>query len=235
MLSGYRITKKEEVGLHDADFVQIGFYNGFGTGINEIKEIALLCRDRNIRYIIHPINFFLSETRSRERKNTMNILTALARLTDLGLIVHDEWTPYGGRLNSQWEKNYRKGLNELKDICKVSIENANNSHDAEWFWRNFASSITIDIGHLEAAGINSVNKLKNFPSDLLDKLEYIHLHRNGAHRDHWPITEDCKEIKAFEEILKRKPDIKAILEINEMEELEKNLKLLEGFKSKYNY
>ncbi len=230
MIYGYRVTNKEEVGLYNADLVQISFYNGWGMGIEELEEVVSLCKEKKIRYVIHPVNFFISESNEEERHRTMEALRYMARLTDLGLILHDECAPFRGRLFGQWEKNYRDGLYELEGVCKVSIENANNSHDVEWFWRNFASSITIDIGHLEAAGINSSKAIKDFPSDLLNRVEYIHLHRNNGLRggltDHWPITRKCREVKALKELLERKPDIKVILEINETEEMEENLKIL---------
>jgi hypothetical protein len=176
------------------------------------------------------VNFFFSETRPEERERTMDALRFMARFADLGLILHDECAPLMGRLFGEWEKNYRNGLEEIQGICHVSIENAINSHDAEWFWRNYASSITIDIGHLEAAGINTQKWVKDFPSDLLDKVEYIHLHRNNGFRagltDHWPITRKCNEVNALKELLNRKSDIKVILEINETEEMEENLRIL---------
>lgn len=230
MLYGYRVTNKEEVGLYNADLVQISFYNGWGMGIEELEEAVSLCKEKKIRYVIHPVNFFLSETRTQERQETMEILRKAARLTDMAMILHDERVPPGSRLFGLWDKYYREALGEIERTCKVSIENANNSHDVEWFWRNYASSLTIDIGHLEAAGINAQKWVKNFPSDLLDKVAYIHLHRNNGFRagltDHWPITRKCNEVKALKELLNRTSDIKVILEINETEEMEENLRIL---------
>jgi len=52
----------------------------------------------------------------------MDALRYMARLADLGLILHDECAPFRGRLFGQWEKNYRDGLYELEGICKASIE-----------------------------------------------------------------------------------------------------------------
>lgn len=230
MIFGYRITTKEEVGLYEAALVQISIYNGWGMGVEGLEEITSLCREKKIRYVIHPVNFFLSETRERERRETMEVLRKVARLTDMAMILHDERVPPGSRLFGLWDKYYREALGELEGICKVSIENAINSHDVEWFWRNYASSITIDIGHLEAAGINAQKWVKDFPSDLLDKVEYIHLHRNNGLRagltDHWPIKKGCRELKALESLLKRKSDIKVILEVNETEAMEENLRIL---------
>jgi len=237
MLYGYRVTDREEVGLYSADLIQISFYHGWGMGLAELEDVVSSCRDKRIRYVIHPVNFFLSETRPREREATMEALRLMARWTDMGLIIHDEGTPLGGRLHGLWEKNYRDGLEELEGLCHVSIENANNSRDVEWLWRNYALSITIDIGHLEASGINSEKWMKDLPSDLLDRVEYVHLHRNNGLRggltDHWPITKNCREVKAIECLLKRKSDINVILEINETEELEENLGILDGLRSRY--
>lgn len=230
MIFGYRITEKEEVGLYNADLIQVSFYKGWGMRIDELKEITSLCREEKIRYVIHPVNFFLSETRPKEREETMEALRLMAQWTDLGVIIHDECTPFGGRLFGLWERNYRQALEELQGLCRISIENANNSRDAIWFWRNFASSITLDIGHLEAAGINAYKAVRDFPDDLLGKLEYIHLHRNNGLRagltDHWPVTRRCRELKALESLLKRKPDIKVILEVNETEAIEENLRIV---------
>lgn len=235
MLYGYRITNKEEVGLYDVDLIQVSFYNGWGIGLRELEEITSLCKEKKIKYVIHPVNFFLSETRPKEREETMEALRLMARWTDMALIMHDEGVPLGGRLFGLWEKNYRDALYELEEICKVSIENANNSYDAKWFWRNFASSITIDIGHLEAAGIDSYKAVRDFPSDLLNRLEFVHLHRNNGLRagltDHWPITRKCREVKALEGLLKIKSDIKVILEVNETEAIEENLRILEEIAS----
>jgi len=65
---------------------------------------------------------------------------------------------------------------------------------------------------------------------LLSRVEYIHLHRNNGLRggltDHWPITRKCREVNALKELLKKKSDIKVILEINETEEIEENLRIL---------
>lgn len=230
MLYGYRVTKKEELGLYKADLVQISIYNGWGMGVEGLEELTSLCGGKGIRYVIHPVNFFLSETRPEERGKTLEVLMKAADLTDMAMILHDERVPGAGRLFGLWDKYYREALGEMEGICRVSIENATNSHDVEWFWRNYASSITIDIGHLEAAGIDAQKWVKDFPSDLLDKVEYIHLHRNNGLRggltDHWPITRKCREVKALEALLKRKSEITVILEVNETEELEGNLNIL---------
>lgn len=230
MQIGYRVTKKEEIGLYPADLVQISIYNGWGMGVEGLEELTSLCRGKGIRYVIHPVNFFLSETRPEERRETMEVLRRAAGLADMAMILHDERVPPGSRLYGLWDKYYREALEEMEAICRVSIENATNSHDVEWFWRNYTSSITIDIGHLEAAGINAEKWVKDLSSDLLDKVEYIHLHRNNGLRggltDHWPITRKCREVKALDGLLKRKSDIKVILEVNETEELEGNLDIL---------
>lgn len=231
MKIGYRVTKKEEIGLYKTDLVQISIYNGWGIGVEGLEEMASLCREKNIRYVIHPVNFFLSETRHKEREETLEVLRRAAGMTDTAMILHDERVPPGSRLYGLWDKYYQAALEEMERICRVSIENATNSHDVEWFWRNYAPSITIDIGHLEAAGIDAQKWVKDLSSDLLDKVEYIHLHRNNGLRggltDHWPITRRCREVKALKGLLKRKSDINVILEVNETEELEENLRILE--------
>ena len=97
----------------------------------------------------------------------MDDLRTMARHADLALIVHDESTRGGKRLTDEAAEAYREALLELSKLCRVSIENATNS-DIKWFWREYAASITLDIGHLEVAGIDSIEFVKNLESDFLN-------------------------------------------------------------------
>ncbi|MGB9715892.1 MAG: hypothetical protein ACPL1G_05755 [Thermodesulfovibrionales bacterium] len=232
MIYGYKVTKESEVSLYPASLIQISVYRGYEKGIEQMLKVVSACRLRHIRYVIHPIGYFLSETRAEHRKKTITIMHEIAKHVDLALIIHDETTPWGTRLEGIFEESYKDALYELTKICPVSIENANNSHDIHWFWRQFATSITIDIGHLEAAGIDSVNFVKELGEDLIEKINFVHIHRyNGLHdgelKDHWGLLKDCRELKALKLLLKRKKEIGVILEIVDMDSLEESMKLIE--------
>jgi sugar phosphate isomerase/epimerase len=232
MIYGYRVVREEEVGLYPASLIQISVYRGFRENIDHVMKAASACRSLNLRYVIHPVGYFLSETREDHRARTLEFMRTLAHKVDLALIVHDETTPWGTRLEGVFKETYKKTLLELSEICPLSIENANNNHDIEWFWRQFDYPVTLDIGHLEAVGINSVKFVQGLGEDLIEKLNFVHIHRyNGPHgtglRDHWSLVKGCRELKALKSLLERKKDIGVILEIIDVENLEESLKLLE--------
>jgi sugar phosphate isomerase/epimerase len=193
------------------------------------------CRSRSIRYVIHPVEYWLSELRPERRKTTMDDLRTMARHTDLALIVHDEGLKGGKRLTDEAAEAYREALFELSKLCHVSIENATNSRDIKWFWREHAASITLDIGHLEVAGIDSIEFVKNLESDFIDLIDFVHMHRvngiRGGIRDHWGLTEDCRELRALKHLLGRKQRLKVILEVIEAEDVEKSLNLIQNLYS----
>ncbi len=230
MQLGYRISKKEEVGLYRADLVQISYWKRFGPDLNEIQETAARCRDGGIRFVIHPVFTMLSETQPAQREENLEELLMLAGMADLGLIVHDEVRPGGARLSEERLALYRETLAQLRAHCPVSIENASNTADIDWFWEQFDGAVTVDLGHFEATGIDSVSRMESLPRDLVDRINYVHIHRkNGDHggiMDHWPLTEDCAELAALEVLVTRKPQLAAILEVNEMEEVGGNLQML---------
>ena len=232
MIYGYRIEREEEVGLYPAGLVQISIYRGFNDRLDRILRTVSACRSLNLRYVIHPVGYFLSETRSDHRAKTMEVMRTVARNVDCALIIHDETTPWGKRLEGMYEKAYRDALFELSALCPLSIENANNTPDIEWFWKQFATSVTLDIGHVEAAGIDSVRFVRELERDIIAKIDFVHLHRyNGPHSgglmDHWSLLENCRELNSLKYLLKRKYDIGVILEINDRENLGESLKLLE--------
>ena len=121
-------------------------------------------------------------------------------------------------------------MDELSKLCPVSIENSGNNPDIKWFWREHARSITLDIGHLEVAGIDSVQFVRTLEPDLLEALDFVHMHRvngvRGGIRDHWGLTTDCRELQALKELLARKKGLKVILEIIEAGDVERSLDLL---------
>jgi hypothetical protein len=188
------------------------------------------CRFAHIRYVIHPVEYTLSEVRPERRKILMDDLRAMAERADLALIVHDESMPGGKRLADEEADAYRESLLELSRLCVVSIENAGANKDVMWFWREYAESITLDIGHLEVAGIDSIKFVKSLESDILEKIDFVHMHRvngvRGGIRDHWGLTADCRELIALKELLARKKGLRLILEIIEAEDVEKSLDLL---------
>lgn len=188
------------------------------------------CKSAHIRYVIHPVEYGLSELRPERRKILMDDLHVMALQADLALIIHDESMQGGKRLAGEAADTYRQGLAELSRLCLVSIENAGANKDIKWFWREYAGSITLDIGHLEVAGIDSVDFVRTLEPDLLDAIDFVHMHRvngiRGGIRDHWGLTEDCRELRALKELLARKKGLRVILEIIEAEDVGKSLDLL---------
>jgi sugar phosphate isomerase/epimerase len=231
MVYGYRVVREEEISLYTVGLIQISVYRGMRERIDHMLKAVSACRSLNIRYVVHPIGYFLSETRNDKREKTLEAMRTIAEHVDLALIIHDETTAWGTRLEGIYEEAFKEALHELSEICPVSIENANNTHDIAWFWKRFPTSVTLDIGHVEAAGIDSVRFVKGLEADIIDRLSFVHLHRhngphNGGLRDHWGLLEGCKELRALGYLLERKKDIGVILEINDIENLGESLILL---------
>ena len=109
-------------------------------------------------------------------------------------------------------------------LCPVSVENAFNSGDVTWFWERFvvpapkAVSITIDIGHLESADIDSISFIRNMPEHLAERITFAHIHHKAGERygikDHWPLVPGCREIEALKVLLTRRPDVRVIVELD---------------------
>jgi sugar phosphate isomerase/epimerase len=229
---GYRVAFKNEVGCFPADLVQISYWKRFGPTLEQIEETVGRCQTLGVRYVIHPVFTLLSETRPGHREKNREELTRLATLTDLGLIVHDETLPGGARLKDKDLEAYRNTLEYLKGLCPVSVENATNTADIEWFWREMGGPITLDVGHFEASGIDSIEKMDALPEAFLSRVDYVHMHHNnGKHgdgkiTDHWPLTVECREVQALRKLLRRKQNVSVILEVNEMEQLGESLAIL---------
>ncbi len=225
MLVGYRITRPEEAGRFRADLVQISVYRGMEGNPERVEACAHACMGIGRPYVIHPVNYSLLD----EDPQTLSDLKAMARWSDLGFILHDEATAGGGRVSGRLAETLRKNLDELKSLVPVSIEDAVNVRDILWFWKNFADSVTLDVGHLEAAGIDSVEFVKKLDAGTMGKIDFVHMHRKYRFRgglvDHWPLVPGCRELAALRELLKSRRDVRAILELNE-DETEDNLKLL---------
>lgn len=224
MRIGSRITMPEQVHVWDLDIAQISFYKGLEFNLEHIKVCARACRKEGVPYVIHPVGYRITDP---EMFNEINSVTALA---DEALILHDERASDKGRLGGTDGKQFKKALDALTSRLHVSFENATHTKDIVWFWQHYADSVTIDLGHVESAGLDSVEFVKKLDQEIVDKTEYIHVHRNGDFRngltDHWYLTPDCRELSALSAFIKRKPDVSVILEINEIEMIEESLMIL---------
>jgi len=221
---GTRIHSPQEVNHWDTDILQISVYQGNVDNINQLKKCAEACREQGRRYVVHPVFYSIL---NREMFRDLKIMSEWA---DLALILHDEKTHDWKRLAGEHEITFKELVKELQSVTPVSFENATDTGDVIWFWNNYADSITLDLGHVEVAGMDSVQFVNSLDIALIDKLQYVHLHRNNGWRngltDHWYITPDCKEVKALKELLRRKQDVGIILEINETEKTEESLRIL---------
>ncbi len=230
MLVGYRITVPEEAGRFSADLVQISVYRGMEGNVQRVSACARACREIGRPYVIHPVNYPLGQ----EDPGILLELKAMAQWSGLGFIFHDEVAPDGGRVTGRQAETLRKNRDELKTA--ISFEDAVNVGDVLWFWKNFATSITLDVGHLESAGIDSLEFVKRLDPETLGKIDFVHMHRKhllrGGLTDHWPLVPGCRELLALEELVRARPGVRAILELNE-DETEDNLKLLYALKEKY--
>ncbi|WKZ32789.1 MAG: hypothetical protein QY316_12915 [Thermodesulfobacteriota bacterium] len=215
----------------DLELVQISVWHGSDEDFERVDFLARKLRDQKRRFVIHPSRLYLSETRPEVWEYYLRHLKKYAFISDLGLIVHDETLAWGGRLHGAWAEAYRSALTELEAICPVSIENASYSPDALWFWESFANSITFDIGHFEAAGIDCLELINSLSSDLIKKIQFIHLHRNNGPKevgitDHWPLEEGCQEIAVLKALLKLRPEVGVILEVDGEDDLKNSLSFL---------
>jgi|Deesub1362A_J573_1020465.scaffolds.fasta_scaffold00013_166 hypothetical protein len=231
MLIGSRVLSPEEVGLWDAELLQISVYSWQKASLNLVKNCALMCKEAGIPYVVHPVGFSVLEERM------FKTLKVMAEWADLALILHDERSPDGGRLKGKYEVRFRKAVEELNSVTTVSFENATNTRDVQWFWSNYADSITLDIGHVEASGLDSVAFVKSLDARIVGKIQYVHMHRNGSLRggltDHWYLTSGCRELRALRELIKVKPNVSVILEINETEMIDDSLKLLNTLRDEF--
>lgn len=227
---GTRITSPEEVGLWDVDLVQISVYHGLNNNLTRMEQCANKCREKGIRYVIHPVLYSLMD---REMFGNLKIMAGWA---DLALILHDEKTIDWHRITGEHKIRFKALLGELQSVAPVSFENATDTRDVIWFWNTYADSITLDIGHVELAGMNSVEFVNSLEKEIVEKIHYVHIHRNNGWRngltDHWYLLPDCREVKALEALLRRKQDIGVFLEINETEKTEESLTILRALRDK---
>lgn len=247
MRIGYRVIRPADVGSHDLPFVQISLWRearwGVADGEQGVEDalgMAVDCRQRSIRHVFHPLEYPLAKT---DNEQTMDVLKRLAASADLGIIVHDEGGAGGARLAGERADTYECRLREASGLCHISIENSFNSRDIRWFWERFVLpqdgnvSITVDIGHLESAGLDSAAFIRDLPAPLLERVRFVHMHHTGAERrgvvDHWPLEPGCREIGALRTLLQRKPDLWVILELDaQKDDVRRSAELLQAIGSR---
>ncbi len=232
MRIGTRVIRPEDVKRWNAEIYQVSTYKGWIDDIELVKQCACACRDKGVRYVMHPVGFSLFDSDSFW---TLKVVAGEGAET---LILHDEKGPDDGRLAGDDAERYRDAVTELVSIVPLSFENATDTHDVIWFWEHFAESITLDIGHIEAAGMNSVEYVQNLHQDVIHRIEYVHMHHNGEFRngltDHHPLHAGCRELAALESLVNRKHDVAVILEINETEMIDDSLDLLRDLRDRIN-
>ncbi len=228
---GYRVFNKGDISKFDSDFVQVSIWHKNVTDLGRIVGVCDALHERGVPYVVHVLGVQISDNRS-EGEEALSVLREYAKMSDLGLIIHDEILPNGDRLTGPRRAQFEKGLRELGKICKVSLENSYDSHNAPWFWSEFADSITVDIGHFVSAGIDVLEVIKNLRDEHLSRIDFAHVHKNNGWRpggitDHWPLEEGCVELLALAKLLKRKKDIKVVVEVDGRdEELMKSIELV---------
>jgi sugar phosphate isomerase/epimerase len=193
--------------------------------VREAIETAATCKKRGIRTVFHPLEYPLA---NEHDVDTLDVMRRLAGACDLALIIHDEGGASGKRLSPSEEKVFEKNLGEISSLCPVSIENAFNTGDVSWFWERFVVpapknvSITLDIGHLESADIDSIAFIRGLSDRLAERIQFAHMHHKAEERfgirDHWPLVPGCREIEALKVLLTRRPDVHVVLELEAAED-----------------
>jgi sugar phosphate isomerase/epimerase len=232
MQLGYRIVRPSDVGSQPLMLAQISLWRAATWGVaegdqavREAIEIAAACKARGIHTVFHPLEYPLT---GKQAKHTLGVMHRLAAASDLGIIIHDEGGAGGRRLSAAEEVQFEENLFALSDLCPISVENSFNSGDATWFWERFvvhapkSVSITIDIGHLESADIDSISFMDTMPERLAERVSFAHMHHTAEERygikDHWPLVPGCREIAALKGLIKRKKGLQVILELDASEE-----------------
>jgi sugar phosphate isomerase/epimerase len=240
---GYRIIRPEDVGAQPLRFAQISLWRTAAWGVtdgeravSEAIGVAAECGRRGIRTVFHPLEYSLTGGFAAE---TMDVMRRLASAADLGIIIHDEGGAGGQRFSAAEETVFEKNLCEISALTPVSIENAFNSGDITRFWERFVApapktvSITLDIGHLESADIDSIAFVRDLPGRLLERVRFVHMHHRAEERygvrDHWPLVPGCREIEALKSLLARKRDLWVVLELEAKEAgVRESAELLQG-------
>jgi sugar phosphate isomerase/epimerase len=229
---GYRIVRPDDVGAQPLQFAQISLWRAanWGVAVGEqgvtgAIEIAQACKTRSIRTVFHPLEYPLA---GEHAQNTLAVMRRLAGACDLAIIIHDEGGADGKRLSPDGERVFERKLAEISSLCPVSIENAFRSGDVTWFWERFVVpapenvSITLDIGHLESADIDSISFIRDLPERLASRIQFVHMHHKAGERygikDHWPLVPGCREIEALKVLRSRRPDVRVVLELDAAED-----------------
>lgn len=230
---GYRIIRPDDVGKYPLRFAQISLWREANWGVADGEEavrqaiaIAQRCKTRGIRTVFHPLEYPLTNAHGPQ---TLGVMRRLAAACDLGIIIHDEGGAGGMRLTAAEAGTYEKNVIEISGLCHLSIENSYNSGDSTWFWERFVVpappgvSVTLDIGHLELAGLDSVSFIRDLPQRLIERIKFAHLHHHDGKDTHWvkdhkPLVAGCREIEALKVLLGRKSDIRVILELDAAED-----------------
>jgi sugar phosphate isomerase/epimerase len=242
MQIGYRIIRPGDVGTQSVNFAQISLWRSANWGVSdgdrgvrEAIETAGECRKRGIRTVYHPLEYPLTGEHASE---TVEVMKKLAGSCDLGIIIHDEGGENGSRLSGAKSVQYGLNARTLSRHCHVSIENSYNSGDIIWFWEQFVVpmpetvSLTLDIGHLELAGIESTAFVETMPEHLIARLQFVHMHHHSAEakgvKDHRPLVPGCREIEALAILAKRKKNLWVIVELDAAEEgMKQSIELLQ--------
>ncbi len=228
MKIGYRIIRPSDVGTQTVKFAQISLWRkaDWGVsdgdrGVQEAIETAKACRKRDIRTVYHPLEYPLTGALASE---STEVMRKLAAQSDLGIIVHDEGGEGRSRLTDKEAEQYEANVKTISGLCPVSIENSYNSGDITWFWKRFVLpmqetvSITIDIGHLEGAGIDSTAFIRQLPDSLVNRIRFVHIHHHDPFasgvKDHRPLIAGCREIEALKILGQRKKNLWVIVELD---------------------
>jgi len=224
MRIGHRIIEPQEAGRWEAELLQISVYKNWGGSHDVARRCAERCAETGLPHVLHPVGYSLLDDEDRRA------VLAMLPLAGEAIIMHDERTSDGGRLTAELISRYTDAVREMAEHVHVSIENSEFTADIIWFWREVGGGVTLDMGHMERAGINSESFVTSLPQDIISRVDYVHMHHNnglhGGIPDHWPLRPGCRELAALELLLEKKKDVGVILEINEREETAESLQLL---------
>ncbi len=243
MQLGYRIIRRADIGTQSVNFAQISLWRkaDWGVpdgerGVQEAIAMTARCTALGIRTVYHPLEYPLT---GECAPRTVEVMQRLAAASDLGIIIHDEGGEHHDRLSGPETVQYGVNVRAISRLCHVSIENSYNSGDITWFWERFVMpmpesvSITLDIGHLELAGVDSVEFVKTMSAPLLARLKFVHMHHHDGNstawvKDHQPLVPGCTEIEALKLLLERKKDVWVIVELDAAEKgMAESIALLE--------
>lgn len=220
--------RPSDVGTQTVNFAQISLWRkaDWGVadgerGVNDAISMARECSARDIRTVYHPLEYPLT---GEHAARTLDMMKRLAAESDLGIIIHDEGGGSGTRLMGAEAVQYREHVRAISRLCPVSIENSYNSKDITWFWERFVMpmpesvSITLDIGHLEGGGVDSISFISALQENLVQRIRFVHIHHHDEHahgvKDHRPLVAGCREMEALGLLLKRKKDLWVIVELD---------------------